>query len=132
MCFQTMTRLKGNERTALRLFGLACVSRCLGQDTWGIYDNVFGISMPSPCVADVGDLACPVLFILGIWHYQLRAPFTDDTIVRIGNLGIILSATLLVYLFAYADFLRAQISLPLAATTVAYGRINSISEFSID
>ena len=116
-----MTGLTGNERTAWMFFGLGCLGLAAGETIWGIFDVLLDISNPSPSIADVGYLSAPVLYMVGIWHYQVRTPSADDTFVRLGNLGIILSSTLLVYLFAYSEFIRSPIPISLSVITVAYG-----------
>jgi len=119
-CFQTRARLTGNERRAWTFFGLGSLGFGIAEITWAVYDLLFGITVPSPSVADIGYFASPICYIIGIWHYRVRVPSIDDNFVRIGNLGIILSATLFVYLFMYAEFLRTAMSAPSAFVTVAY------------
>jgi signal transduction histidine kinase/CheY-like chemotaxis protein len=123
-CFRTRARMTGSERRAWMFFSLGCLGFATAEVTWAVYDLFLGVSVPSPSVADFGYFAFPIFFIIGIWHYRVRVPSLDDNLIRIGNLGIILSATLLIYLFMYAEFLRTASSVSRAYITVAYAIID--------
>jgi signal transduction histidine kinase/CheY-like chemotaxis protein len=123
-CFQTRARLTGSEQRAWTFFALGSLGYGVAEITWAAYDLLFGITVPSPSVADIGYFASPICYIIGIWHYRARASSIDDNFVRIGNLGIILSATLFVYLFMYAEFLRTAMSASSAFVTVAYAVVD--------
>jgi hypothetical protein len=112
-----MSRLTGGQRTAFLYFGLGCFSLMAAECTLAFAEYYFGVWVPN----FVGPffILFPFFFILGIWHYHDRKPSKDVTLVRIGNLGIILSATLFIYVLVYADYLREQ-TVPLALSAVVY------------
>ena len=133
----TRTRLTLSNRRAWTFFSLGTISMAASEVVWAAYDVFPGGAVPSSSTAYIDFFAFPalfvgyigyfafaILFIIGIWHYRARIPSTDDIYVRIGNLGIILSATLLIYLFMYAEFLRTASSIPDAIVTVAYGIVD--------
>jgi signal transduction histidine kinase/CheY-like chemotaxis protein len=123
-CFHTRARLTGNERRSWTFFSLGYLGFGIAEVIYATYDVFLGGAPLGPSVTYMTYSAFPILFIIGISHYRARIPSTEDTFVRIGSLGIILSATLLIYLFMYADFLRAAISIPRASVTVAYGVVD--------
>jgi signal transduction histidine kinase/CheY-like chemotaxis protein len=123
-CFHTRARLTENERKTWTFFSLGYLGFGIAEVIYAAFDVFLGGVAPGPSFTYVSYSAFPILFIIGIWHYRAHIPSTDDTFVRIGSLGIILSAALLIYLFMYADFLRAATSIPSASVTVAYGVVD--------
>ena len=91
---------------------------------YATYEIFLGGVVPGPSFTYISYSAFPICFIIGIWHYRAHIPSTDDTFVRIGSLGIIFSAALIIYVFMYAEFLRVATSIPRASITVAYGVVD--------
>ncbi|MCH7599185.1 MAG: HAMP domain-containing histidine kinase [Myxococcales bacterium] len=131
-CFSAAAKLAGSERKAWRLFGIGCLSMFVGESMWGTMDSFMGVAMPASVLMDTLYIGLPICFMLGTWYYRIRTPSTDDAFIQIGNLGIIFSATLLIYIFANVDFLGGPIPTYLADITVLHGTFNvSASLFAL-
>ncbi|MCH7869725.1 MAG: HAMP domain-containing histidine kinase [Myxococcales bacterium] len=131
-CFRTAAKLGGSQRKAWRFFGTGCLSIAVGELMWASHDLFLGIALPASVPMDAFYLGFPICFILGSWHYRIRTPSTDDAFIQIGNLGIIFSATLLMYIFANVDFLSGSIPSYFADITVLHGTFNvSASLFAL-
>ncbi|MCH7868907.1 MAG: HAMP domain-containing histidine kinase [Myxococcales bacterium] len=120
-CFRTSAKLVGSQRRAWRLFGFGCSSLLAGDLMWGVWDSSLSVAIPAFVLLDACYAGFPISFILGTWYYRIRIPSTDDAFIQIGNLGIIFSATLLMYIFANVDFLGGTIPTYLADITVLHG-----------
>ena len=124
-CFRTAAKLAGSERKAWRLFGIGCSSVFVGELMWGTMDSFMGVAVPESVLMDTFYIGFPICFMLGTWYYRIRTPSTDDAFIQIGNLGIIFSATLLIYIFANVDFLGGPIPTYLADITVLHGTLGA-------
>jgi signal transduction histidine kinase/ActR/RegA family two-component response regulator len=123
-CFHTRSLLTENERRSWTFFGLGYLGFALAEVIYAACEIFLGGVRPGPSLNYISYAAFPICFIIGIWHYRARILSTDDTFVRIGSLGIIFSAALIIYAFMYAEFLRAATSIPRASITVAYGVVD--------
>ncbi len=123
-CFRTAAKLVGGQRRAWLLFGIGCSGMVVGETIWGVMDSYMGFVIPVSGLMEIFYVVFPVSFIVGIWYYRVQTPSTDDAFIQIGNLGIIFSATLLMYIFAQADFLGDPIPTYLGDITVFQWTLN--------
>ncbi|MBW1843519.1 MAG: hypothetical protein JRJ05_04190 [Deltaproteobacteria bacterium] len=123
-CFHTRARLTENERRTWTFFSLGYLGFAIAEVIYATCEIFLGGVVPGPSVTYISYSAFPICFVIGIWHYRARIPSMDDTFVRIGSLGIIFSAAMVIYVFMYAEFLHAAISIPRASITVAYGIVD--------
>ncbi len=108
-CFRSASRLVSDERKTWLCFGLGCSSLAFAEVVWGVYDSLLRAPLPSPSLADAGYIAAPICFGIGVWHWRARTPTAWLSRVQLGNLGIIFSSVLLVYLFLFHQFMRAPV-----------------------
>ncbi len=133
-CFHTRRRLTQSRRRAWMFFGLAAMGFSASEVIWAAYDIFLGGVSPSLSAANVnpfeffallvgyaGYFVFGIFSIIGIWHYRAQVSSRDDILARLGNLGIIVSAVLLICLFTYAEFLRTADPNINPGVTVAYG-----------
>jgi len=123
-CARAGSRLEGDESRAWNCFGLGCFSYATAELVWGFNETFLGIELPSPSVADMGYFSSALFYMCGLWYCHNRAPSSGVNFVQIGNLGIIVSATLLAYMLLYYELLQATVSLPVATMAVAYGAMD--------
>ena len=123
-CFRTSAMLVGRRRLAWAFFGAGYLAFFIAEVRWGFYDSFMGVVLPTPSIGDFFYYCLPICFVFGIWQYRTRTPSTDDAFVQLGNLGIILSATLLMYVFTYADFIRLEESPQFVVVQIGFGILN--------
>ena len=126
--FLTTRRCSGDERKAWFCFGLGCLFFACAEAHWIFREFVYNDPTPSPSLGDIGYYGFPICFVLGIWYYHIRAQPVGVPLSQIGNLGIIVSALMLAYLFQYYELVKVAPDLPEALTAIAYG-IFDISSF---
>ncbi|MCH7868630.1 MAG: response regulator [Myxococcales bacterium] len=126
--FLTARRCSGDAKRAWFCFSLACLFFTCAEAHWMFYEVVYNDPTPSPSLGDIGYYSFPILFVLGIWHYNIRAQPVGVPLSQIGNLGIIVSALMLAYLFQYYELVKVAPDLPEVLTAIAYG-IFDISSF---
>jgi len=119
-CFRSASRLASHERKTWFYFGLGCSSFALAEAAWGVYDSLLGVALPSPSPADLGYIAAPIFFGVGVWHWRARTPTEWLSRVQLGNLGIIFSSILLAYLFLFYGFMQAPVPKLAALAGISY------------
>lgn len=87
---------KPNQRVAWLCYGLAALSWFVGMLIWDYYELSLGIVVPFPSPADGFFMSFAPLFVLGTMFFRLEVPNARFTLIQIGNLGIILSAIIMV------------------------------------
>jgi len=120
-CLLTARRLESEERRAWVYFGLACASFGLAELAWGIHEAFLGDPLPSPSIADVGYFASPLFLIPALWFSRSHERTKWLNRIEIGNLGIIFSSILLMYVFLFYGFMQAPVPTLAAISGISYG-----------
>jgi signal transduction histidine kinase/CheY-like chemotaxis protein len=102
-CFDVARRSRSHERRAWTYISLAFAAYCIAQLIWTIYELILKIPAPAPSPADIGYYLCPLLLMVGIWLYRTRTPTLGETLIQLGNLGIIVAAIFLANLILFYE-----------------------------
>lgn len=81
-----------NQRAAWLCYGLAALSWFVGMLIWDYNELIAKNPVPFPSLADAFFMGFAPLFVLGTIFFRLEMPNARFTFIQIGNLGIILSA----------------------------------------
>lgn len=94
------------RRKAWLAFALGTAGWTLGMLHWSYLELVRGVTTPFPALADIGFLALPVGFAVGLFFYGADAPGARSTLKQIGDLGIVLATIGLCACFVFAEAIR--------------------------
>ncbi len=90
-----------HHRKAWTFFGLAAFSWFIGMLLWDYQELIVGSYAPYPSVADYFFNGLAPLFIVGIFYYRSEKPTAAFTLKQAGNLGMILSALVVVFTIVF-------------------------------
>jgi signal transduction histidine kinase len=114
------------RRRAWWAFALGCATWSLGIFEWSYLELAVGIVTPFPAYGDIGYLATPVCFALGLFYYGSDAPGVKATTKQIGELGIVLATMGLTFGFIFGDAIEhGGTSLAYRCAALAYPVLHS-------
>ena len=105
--YQAASALSGRERVAWLLVTAGCASMFAAESFWGYLEVANPTGSPMTAWASAGYVVSPVFFVAGILAYQDQSRVAGTQWVRVGNLGIVFSSVVFVYLLVVYQLLRA-------------------------
>ena len=101
---RTAASSAGGERSAWLCFGLGCLSYAAAETHWTMHE-LRGLE-PFWLLDGLGYAVLSLLFVVGLWRYRVGARPVGDPVSQMGNLGVIVGAAMLAYLFQYSELMR--------------------------
>jgi signal transduction histidine kinase len=121
---------KPNQRAAWVCYGLAAMSWFVGMLIWDYYELALGIVVPFPSPADAFFMCFAPIFVLGTVFFRLEVPNARFTLIQIGNLGIILSAIIMVMsIILYIPIMESGQSTLFVGVSATYPVLYSLAFF---
>ncbi|MCS5635255.1 MAG: ATP-binding protein [Myxococcota bacterium] len=103
--FRTASTLSGRERKAWLLFALACFFMFMAESFW-VYLEISAVGeTPMTALATTTYGFSPICFLVGMLFYQDRPEVAGASFVQAGNLGIVFSSVVFVYLLVVYQML---------------------------
>ena len=103
--FRTSLTLGGADRKAWLLFALACFFMFMAESFWVFLEVSGADETPMTALATTGYAFSPISFLVGMLIYQDRAEVAGSSYVQVGNLGIVFSSVVFMYLLVVYQML---------------------------
>jgi len=124
-CWATARRLQiPHQRKAWIFFGLAAFSWFIGMLLWDYQELIVGNYAPYPTVADYFFNGLAPFFVVGIFYYRSEKPTAAFTLKQAANLGMIVSAAVVVFTIVFlGPVMAADKSMEFLVLTIAHATL---------
>lgn len=119
---QTAYKLNSKrEKLAWLLFAIAAFSWFIGILIWDYLELILEVTTPYPSYADYFFMLFAPLFIGGIFYYRAETHQRYTSLIQVGNIGLIASATLIITIvIQYPLIQQSQESILYISFAIAY------------